>query len=187
MNLSSCWTAATSLALLLCPSADGIAQSDSTAPENPLHQLAFLEGSWAGTIQGTIGSATGQRRYRLIIRDRFLLMLHDRDPEGPTPPADAHEEWSIFSYDAERKAITVREFLVEGIVNTYACVVDVGPTSLTCESEATEGGPEMVLKLRYEFAGRDRFTELFEIFGPAGALRVRMEGQWQRISEGGTH
>jgi hypothetical protein len=185
MKLPSWWPAVLSLGLVLCRQTDGTAQLDPASAEHPLHELAFLEGSWAGEIDGTIGSSPGQRQYRFIIGDRFLLMMHDRDPQEPAPPGDAHEEWSIFSFDTEREVIVLREFVVEGFVNTYTCEIDAGPTSLTCESEAAEGGSGLFLTLGYEFADLDHFTEVFEIFGPDGSMQVRIEGQWVRTSERG--
>jgi hypothetical protein len=179
------WPAVITLGLVICRPAEGAAQINPASEEHPLHELAFLKGSWTGVIDGTIGPATGQRQYRFIIRDRFLLMMHDRDPQERASPSDVHEEWSIFSFDAAREVIVLREFLVEGLVNTYACEIDAEQTRLTCESEAAEGSTGLTLKLLYEFVDFDHFNETFEIFGPDRALQVRMKGQWLRTGERG--
>lgn len=178
------WAAAVSLGLLLGQSAEGTAQLDSRSAGDPIRELAFLVGWWDGEIDGTLGPATARRHYQFIIQDRFLLMRHDRDPEERPPGEDAAEEWSIFSFDPERQMIVLREFLVEGLVNRYSCETDRGWRQLVCESEATEGDSELTLRVRYEFTDLDHFTELFEIFGSDGAMRVRVEGQWLRTSEG---
>jgi hypothetical protein len=183
MRLVSWWLAVISLGLAICPPTQGIAQVDPAAAEHPLHELAFLQGAWAGEIDGTLGSASGEREYRFIIRDRFLLMMHDRDPQELARGDDVFEEWSVFSFDTQREVIVVREFLVEGFVNRYACEIDAEPMRLTCESEVVEGGAGITLRLRYEFADLDHFTETFEIFGPDGAMQVRMTGQWLRAGE----
>jgi hypothetical protein len=176
-------TSLISAGIALCLVGDVSAQVGSDSTAGPLLELAFLEGAWAGEIDGTIGPATGAREYRFIVHDRFLLMRHDRDPETEAAPEDdVYEEWTVFSFDAEREVIVLREFLLEGFVNTYVCELEAGPTSLMCASEAAEGAGGVSLKLRYEFADRDGFTEVFEIFGPDGALQVRMEGQWRRTS-----
>jgi hypothetical protein len=185
MNVARWWLAAISVGLALCRPADAAAQSDPASEEHPLHALAFLDGSWAGEIDGTLGPTTGRRQYRFILHDRFLHMTHDRDPQQLARQADEPDEWSIFSFDIERGTIVLREFLVEGLVNTYACDFDAERPSLTCQSEATEGSAGLTLRLRYEFADLDHFSERFEIFGPDGALQVRMDGQWVRMDERG--
>ena len=168
-----------SLGIALCVVGDVTAQRDT----GPLSDLAFLEGSWAGEIDGTIGPSTGERVYRFIIGDRFLLMQHDRNPGEPAATGDVYEEWAIFSFDPERGAIVLRELLLEGLVNTYMCEIESGPTGLTCASDATEGGGRLVLELRYEFVDADHFTELFEIVGADGTMQVQMEGRWRRTSD----
>jgi hypothetical protein len=179
-----CWQSATlSLTLVSCFPATVIAQGDVGEAGHRLEDLTLLEGSWEGRIDGTLGPATGQRRYRFILNDRFLLMLHDRNPEERASQGDAHEEWSIFSFDTDRGVFVVREFLLEGLVNTYACDFAVEPKSLSCQSEATEGVHGLSLSLRYEFGDSDHFTETFEISGPDGVREVRMEGRWQRTRE----
>ncbi len=168
------------LALTLCASTYAAAQPDAASPAHPLKELAFLEGSWSGTIDGTLGPATGQRDYRFVLGDRFLLMQHDRNPDDSVAVADRYDEWVIFSFDEEREVIALREFLIEGIVNTYTCELGSEPTRLTCESEFTEGDARLRLRLKLTFADRDSFTEIFEIYRPDGALGVQMEGQWRR-------
>ncbi len=163
----------------------GAAQLDPAAPEHPLHPLAFLEGSWSGEIGGTIGSSSARREYRFVLSDRFLFMTHDRDPGQPPPAGGAPEEWTIFSFDPERGAVVLREFHVEGVVNTYRCEVDAGPTTLTCTSEATEGGPPgLSLAVRYDIEDLDRFSEVFEIYRADGGVQVRIEGRWRRVDAG---
>ncbi len=179
MRSVSWWPAAVALAPVLC-SASGIAQVDPTSRKHPLHDLVFLEGSWIGEMAGTLGPATGGRQYHFIVRDRFLLMKHDRDPPEHASGGGIFEEWSIFSFDIERELIVLRQFLAVGLVNTYACTLDRATTRLMCESEATEGSTGLSLKLRYDIADRDHFTETFEVLGPEGSLQVRMEGRWLR-------
>ncbi len=179
MTRSMWWPTVVALALVLNGS-DATGQRDPSASDSPLRKLAFLEGSWAGTIDGTIGPATGKREYRFIVGGRFLLMMHDRDPATRDASRDAYEEWSIFSFDTARGVIVVREFLAEGVVNQYACRIDAAPTRLACEGESVEGAAGLTLKLAYDVADPDHFAETFEIFGPDGRRRVRMEGQWQR-------
>ncbi|UCD23874.1 MAG: hypothetical protein JSW51_12705, partial [Gemmatimonadota bacterium] len=127
MKLLSWWRTVSLLGLVLCPSVTAVAQ-DAVAAEHPLHELASLQGSWSGEIDGTFGPATGQRQYRFIIGNRFLLMMHDRDQQQAASGSDIHEEWSIFSFDTERDMIVLREFLVEGLVNRYTCELESRPT-----------------------------------------------------------
>ncbi|UCG76851.1 MAG: hypothetical protein JSV95_06085 [Gemmatimonadota bacterium] len=189
MRTRSVWPALLRTALLLpafLPLLAGkaLAQHDPASEEHPLRELAFLEGSWSGRIEGTLGSGTGERQYRFIVSDRFLLMTHAsyRAPQERTPEGEAHEEWSIFSFDSERNVIVLREFVTEGFVTRYACALDTEPLRLACESEATEGGSGLFLRVVNEFSDRDHFTEIFEIFGSDGELRVRLENRWRRTS-----
>lgn len=160
----------------------GVAGQVDSATESPrLEALSLLEGSWAGQIDGTLGPAQGHRSYRFIMDGQFLLLNHDRDPEARATDDEVYEEWSIFSYDPVRGRLVLREFLVEGLVNTYSCEFRRRERTLACESEATEGSSGLALAVRYEMIERERFTEVFEISGADGELQIRMEGEWRRI------
>jgi len=158
------------------------AQPDPDSPDHPLHALAFLTGFWSGEIDGTLGAATGERQYRFVVRDRFLLMTHARGSateDESRDPADS-DEWTLFSYDADSERVIAREFLVEGIVNRYACEVEANPWRLDCISQTSEGGGDISLRLVYEVNSSDEFAELFEVVGPDGNAQLRMEGRWRR-------
>ncbi len=38
------------------------------------------------------------------------------------------------------------------------------------------------MSLRYDFAGRDRFHEIFEVFGADGEKQLEIRGRWIRAS-----
>lgn len=113
-------------ALLFAVTAPAIVSAqEAGAQRSPLlDDLAFLIGSWTGKIDGSVGSGTGQRQYRPIVRGRYLLMTHA-------------------SY-----------LFVEGYVSRADCELGADPWRLTCLDEAVESGPDLRFALDARGPGR---------------------------------
>lgn len=166
--------------LILVLLAFGHSPGRSQEPEDVWAPLQSLIGSWQGAIDGKLGTGTGERTYRLILGDRFLLSRHSsvRLPQEKSPKGDNHEEMGVFSYDRARKAYVYRQFVIEGFVNQYLC--DVGPEGFTCESEKVEGGPEIRARWKVTFVDRYRFEETFELASPGKDYSLLFTNRWTR-------
>ena len=167
--------------ILFIPFVLVVSRLSGEEPLTPEAAEFALEGSWSGVIEGTLGPSVALRQYRFVLGNRFLQMMHDRDPGAFAAEDDDYEEWAFFSFDADRGVYSLREFLVDGLVNTYVCVVGTAPASLACESKAIDGEGGLSLSLRYDVTDPDHFTETFEISGPQGSVQVRMAGRWSRL------
>ena len=161
--------------------------TDTTGPEDPLGPLGVLVGSWSGEIEGRLGSGKGVRRYQRAMSGRFLLCRHTsvRLPQEKSPGGDQHEELGVFSFDRERKRISYREFMIEGIVVLSTCEIE-GAT-VVCTSESVENGPGIRARLTLEITDRYRFTERYELAWPGKDLELYFTNRWTRtpVLEGG--
>lgn len=89
-------------------------------------------------------------------------------PQEKNKSGEVHEHWGIFSYDRLRKLLVLRQFHIEGFVNTYRQVVAAeGGASLVFESEAFENfSNSWKAREIYEFLSDDEFIETFELAAP---------------------
>ena len=168
-------------ATLLSLAGQSMADNGDPQDSDPWQVFRLLEGHWSGEIAGRLGTGQGVRRYRFIHDGTFVEMRHTsvRPPQEKSPRGDHHKELAIFSYDRDREALILREFLVEGFVNQYVC--DVEPTRFRCTTESVENGPDMKARLTIDVADAWNFTETFEIAGAGKDLEVFFANRWTRV------
>jgi hypothetical protein len=152
-------------------------------PPDPLHDVRFLVGRWSGSSEGQAGKGVVSRSYEPVLNERFL---HERNkseyaPQAANPKGEVHEHWSLLSYDEIRQTVVLRQFHVEGFVNTYRLTPRQGASKvLVFESEQIENLPgEWRARETYEQVSDDAFTETFELAPPGkpfetyGTTRLR--------------
>lgn len=171
---------AASLVLILA-ARPAVAQTE--AKSDPLAPLARFVGSWSGTASGQSGDGTVARTYSLSMRGRYLQETNvSRYPARETGKSDeAHEHMSVFSYDKARKLIVLRQFHVEGFVNTYRQVSPPDMLPLVFESESFENfSNTWKARETYEFNGDDEFVETFELAPPGKPYEVYSRNRLKR-------
>jgi hypothetical protein len=93
----------------------------------------------------------------------------------------------MISHDRAAKALVLRQFHVEGFVNTYrqaANSADLG--KLVFDSEAFENlGVAWKARETYEFQGSDEFTETFELAPPGKPFEVYSTTMFKRAPVAG--
>jgi hypothetical protein len=143
--------------------------------------LRPLVGSWEGSIDGKLGTGTGVRRYEFILGGKFLMCRHTsvRLPQEKSPAGDQHEELGVFSFDSEKKAIVLREFMLEGVVPRSVCETEAG--KIVCTTEAVESGPGIRARLTLEIIDRYRFRETYELAWPGKELELYFDNEWTRV------
>ncbi len=154
----------------------------ATAGTDPWGPLRQLEGRWQGAIDGRLGTGSGVREYEFVLEDQFLFYRHAsvRMPQDKSPAGDHHRELAVFSYDRERRAIVLREFMVEGVVPRSLC--EVGGSRVVCVSEHVESGPGIRARLTLEFDSPFAFTETYELAFPGDeALKHYFTNRWTRL------
>lgn len=131
--------------------------------------VRFLLGSWEGTSSGQPGNGTVTREYRLVLGDRFIEVRNRSTypPQEKNPKGEVHEDVGYISYDRTRKAFVLRQFHIEGFVNTYVATPS-GRNELVFTSEAIENIPAgFRARETYRILSDDEWLEVFELAEPS--------------------
>jgi len=170
--------------LLFACYAGASAQQASDARPDPLAPLARFVGHWEGSSTGQSGAGQVTRSYAPIMRGRYLLEenLSRYPAQAANKPGELHEHRAIFSYDRARKTIVLRQFHVEGFVNTYRPLSAPGEQPMVFESESFENfDHSWKARESYEFsADGDAFVETFELAPPGKPYEVYSRNQLRR-------
>lgn len=168
------------LLALLVPSA----ACSQTSGADPWSPMRFFEGSWTGHETGRAGTGKGERTYEFIMEGTYLYFRNVSrfEPQEKNPEGETHEDWTFYSYDGGRGVLVMRQFNIEGFVNTFAAdSVSAGGTFIRFTSEASENAPPgLQARMTYHITGEDSFTETFELAMPDGAFSVWLENHWTR-------
>jgi len=165
-------------AVLAALSLNAAAQSD------PLGALERFVGDWQGTADGQAGSGTVTRRYERVLGGRFIRETNtSRYPaQARNPKGEVHEHSGMFSFDKERKALMLRQFHIEGFVNTFRQASEPGAATLVFESEGFENfSNRWKARESYEFKGDDEFVETFELAAPDQPFKVYSRTELKRV------
>jgi hypothetical protein len=159
--------------------AETAAAGDFWAPLRP------LLGRWEGTSEGQPGRGQTTRNYAFILDDRFIEgdNIAVYPPQESNPKGETHRDRSIYSYDRARKALVLRQFHVEGFVNTYVQESSTSPSELRFVSESIENIPTgFRARETYRFDGPGALIEIFEIAEPGQDFEVYSRTELRRIS-----
>jgi hypothetical protein len=164
--------------------------SHAAEPETDDGRFAPLQrfiGEWTGTSSGESGDGTVARSYRPVMNGRFIheTNVSRYPPQEKNKAGEVHEHWGVFSYDKARKLIVLRQFHVEGFVNTYRQAIDpVRAGSLTFDSESFENfSNSWKARETYEFLSDDEFVETFELAPPGKPYQVYSRNQLKRMAK----
>jgi len=168
------------IGLLSVTLAPAVAQSDPFAP-----LVRLLEGKWEGSASGNPGKGVSSREYRLELGRRYMSALTKSVYEPKTPEAkpEVHEDRGIFSYDKALKKIVLRQFHIEGFVNTYLCELgDPNGEALTCVTRETENIPAgWRAREVYRVVGPDAIEELFSLAPPNKDFELYSRTRLKRV------
>ena len=152
--------------------------------ENIWQPLDFLIGDWVGDETGKAGIGKGERTYEYIMNKKYIKMqnISRFEPQGKNPNGETHEDLTIFSRDKSRNLIVVRQFNIEGYVNTFVLdSIKSDYRTLVFISESTENSPEgLKARLTYKINNKDEFTELFELAFPGKEFEIWLRNFWRR-------
>jgi hypothetical protein len=166
------------------------AQADAKAPPlapplAPLAPLARFVGNWAGTATGQSGEGTVQRSYEWVMQGRYLREVNiSRYPAREAGKSDeVHEHWSMFSFDKARQTIVLRQFHIEGFVNTYRLTGAPGEVPMVFDSETFENfSNSWKARESYEFVSDDEFIETFDLAPPGKPFQVYSRNRLKRVA-----
>lgn len=157
----------------------GVAQTAA----DPLAPLAFLIGRWEGTSDGQPGRGQVRREYSRVLNDRFIRVQNQSTyaPQEKNPKGEVHEDVGMFSFDAERRRVVLRQFHTEGFVNHYAHDPDTAG-ALVFTTEAIENIPAgWRARETYRRLGDDEFEEIFELAGPGKTFELYSRSRLERV------
>lgn len=155
------------------------------ATQDPWRPLRRFIGDWVGTTSGQAGNGEATRSYRFVLNGRYLneVSASRYPPKGDKAFGEVHEHWSMFSHDKSRKALALRQFHVEGFVNTYRQSSEGDATPLVFESEAFENfSNAWKARESYEFVSADEFIEVFELAAPGKPYEVYSRTHFTRAA-----
>lgn len=159
------------------------ALAQQPAPDN-LGPIAPLLGRWAGTSEGQPGIGTVERDYERVLGSRFIRVRNRNvyPPQEKNPKGETHEDEGFFSFDRARKRIVLRQFHVEGFVNTYVQDLDAKAGTISFTTEAIENLPSgFRARETYVVTGADQLEEIFELAEPGKEFAVYSRALLQRV------
>jgi len=181
-KFSSALVAALWCGLGLC----GPAHAAEAKPD-PLAALARFIGEWTGVSTGEPGDGEVTRSYRYVMNKRYVQESNlSRYPAQPkNKSGEVHEHLSMFSHDKARKLIVLRQFHIEGFVNTFRQAPPAegveGKATLVFDSEAFENlSSSWQARESYEFLSDDEFIEVFELAPPGKPFAVYSRSHFKR-------
>jgi len=161
----------------------GLAPAVRGQDADPWKPLERLDGEWRGTAIGQAGTGEVTRRYAKVMGGRFIQETNTSiyPPQEKNKKGEVHEHSGMFSYDKQRKVLMLRQFHIEGFVNTYKHAPEGGGSKLVFESEAFENfSASWKARETYEFDGDDRFVETFELAPPGKEFQVYSRTELRR-------
>lgn len=185
------------LTALLCALAAPVAAEEAGAPTKPAGPGAgekatdrwaplrgFL-GVWEGTNHGRPGKGSLHREYHFVLGDRFIEVRNRSvyPPQEGNPEGEVHEDVGYVSLDRARKLFVLRQFHVEGFVNTYtAPATATAPGPIVFTTEAIENiPPGWRARETYRFDGPDELVEVFELAEPGKEFTTYVEARLKRV------
>jgi len=172
-------------AMLAAPGhADTTDKPDKVEKPDPLAPLDRFIGDWQGTATGQAGAGTVTRRYARVMGGRFIQEANTSTypAQEKNPKGEVHEHSGMFSFDKQRKALMLRQFHIEGFVNTYRQASEPGAEKLVFESEAFENfSNAWKARETYEFLSNDQFVETFELAPPGKPWTVYSRTELRRV------
>lgn len=175
-------------AVLLCGlGLCGLANAAEGKPDPLAAALARFIGEWTGVSSGEPGDGEVTRSYRYVMNKRYIQETNiSRYPAQPkNKGGEVHEHVSMFSHDKARKLIVLRQFHVEGFVNTFRQALPAegveGRATLVFDSEAFENlSSSWQARESYEFLSDDEFIEVFELAPPGKPFSVYSRSHFKR-------
>jgi hypothetical protein len=145
--------------------------------------VRLLEGRWQGESSGEPGQGASTREYKFILSGKFL---HGETttvypPQEKNAKGETHRDIALFSLDRAVKGLALRQFHVEGFVNTYAQEA-AEPGTVRFVSTGIENIPAgFRARETYRFDGANAVTETFELAEPGKDFAVYSETKLKRV------
>ncbi len=133
--------------------------------------MKHFSGTWTGSGTGESGNGAYTRTYQWVLGNNYLEVRNKSlYPPAANKPGSTHEDIGYISYDQQRAKFILRQFHIEGFVNTY--VLD----SLSADGRLIVFASEHIENISkgwraretYQIVDENTFTEVFELAEPGG-------------------
>ena len=152
-------------------------------PPDGLEAISMLLGRWEGASDGQPGVGQVRREYARVLNGRFIRVDNRSTyaPQSKNPKGEVHEDIGIFSFDAARQRIVLRQFHIEGFVNEYVQDAAAQGGRVVLTSESIENiPPGWRARETYVVLGPDEFEEIFELAGPEKPFELYSRARLKR-------
>ncbi len=133
-------------------------------------------GKWAGEGGGAPGKGHYERTYEFILNKNFVESKNKSTypPSTNYPKGEVHEDIGYFSYDKAIKKFKLRQFHIEGFVNTFVLdSISADKKMLVFIAEDIENIPKgFRAKETYRLLSDNEIEEIFEIAEPGKEFEV---------------
>ena len=151
---------------------------------DPWAQMRAFEGKWEGPTSGKPGKGTTTREYQFELNGHFLSQRDKSvyQPEAPATKPLVHEDFGMFSYDANQKKILWRQYHSEGMVNEYTLEsVSADGKSLEFVTTQILNLPGFRAKKQYHILSHDEIDETFLLAPPGKDFEVYTVAHLKRV------
>jgi enterochelin esterase family protein len=160
---------------------------DASGKPDPFVAVRFMLGDWTGEAQGEPGSGIVERRYALVLADRFIEENNTSTYEaraGKKP--EVHQHRSYLSYDKPNQRLMLRQFHEESFVILYRLNSSASSASkLVFDSVSFENfSNSWKARETYEIISPDEFVEIFELAEPGKEFKVYSRNHFKRKQTG---
>lgn len=146
--------------------------------------IKYFAGEWMGKGEGEPGKGEYQRTYNFVLGNQFIEIKNKTTypPTDKNPKGEVHEDIGYISYDKGRKEFIVRQFNIEGFVNTY--VLDsISPNNkaIVFVTEHIENIPSgWKARETYQIINDNEFVETFELAEPGKDYFIYTKATFKR-------
>ncbi len=158
--------------------------AQNNAQEKLWQPFLFFVGEWTGRGEGEPGKVNYERTYQLVLKDKFIEVRNKSiyPPTNKNTKGEVHEDRGFISYDRSKKKFILRQFHVEGFINTYESesISPDGKKIVFITTLIENIPPGWRARESYEITGEDEFIETFELAEPNKDFFVYTKATFKR-------
>lgn len=158
--------------------------AQNNAQEKIWQPFLFFVGEWIGKGEGEPGKGNYERTYQPVLKDKFIEVRNKSvyPPTDKNTKGEVHEDRGYISYDRSKKKFILRQFHVEGFVNTYESegISADGKKIVFVTTMIENIPPGWRARESYEIISYDEFIETFELAEPHKDFFVYTKATFKR-------
>lgn len=158
--------------------------AQSNAQEKLWQPFLFFVGEWTGKGEGEPGKGNYERTYQSVLGNKFIEVKNKSvyPPTDKNTKGEVHEDRGYISYHRSKKKFILRQFHVEGFVNTYESEsISTDGKKIVFITTMIENIPNgWRARESYEIISENEFIETFELAEPNKDFFVYSKATFKR-------